>query len=58
MKKSKTATTEEYQGGASKPISLAPLSTEEALRGLLAVKPIKKAKKAEKKKAVKKASKK
>ncbi len=44
-------------GNAEKPISLAPLSTTEALRGLLKVKPVKseELKKASKKRTAKKA---
>ena len=50
---------DEKQGGASKPVSLAPLTFDEALDGLLAVKPEPKGEpKGTKKQAAKKAVKK
>lgn len=60
MKNKSGKSSEEKDGAASKPISLAPLSTTEALRGLLAVKPIKgeQVKKASKKRMKKRAAKK
>lgn len=41
MKDSRPQSQHDQKHGAEKPLSLAPLSTTEALRGLLQVKPVK-----------------
>lgn len=58
MKDSKPQSQRNEKHGAEKPLSLAPLSTMEALRGLLQVKPVKGAAitKASKKRTAKKAA--
>ena len=59
MNKTESQSKQNEKHGAEKPLSLAPLSTTEALRGLLQVKPVKgKAiTKASKKRTAKKAAK-